>query len=239
MHSKILKELLKLRNEKKRIVYKSFFKTKKGEYGEGDEFLGIDTPNLKNFAKKYKEVDLNVLQKLISSKYHEVRFLALNIIVLKFENRLDEEKKILDFYLKNLKYVNNWDLVDTSAYKILGRYSFENNDYRIIETLSNSKNLWKKRISVVSLYYFIKRKECGFSLKILKKLIKDRNELIKKATGWMLREVGKNCGKDILKKFLEENYEDLSPTTISYATEKFRKEERIKLLKSYRTIYKH
>ncbi|MEO0234118.1 MAG: DNA alkylation repair protein [candidate division WOR-3 bacterium] len=239
MYSKILKELFELKDEEKKMVYKRFFKTKKGEYGEGDEFLGIDTPTLKFFAKKYKDVDWKVLQNLISSEYHEVRFLALNILVMKYEKSLEEKEKILDFYLKNLKYVNNWDLVDTSSYRILGRYSFENNEYGIIEKLSDSKNLWEKRISIVSLFYFIKRKKCDFPLKILKKLIKDQNELLKKATGWMLREVGKNCGENILKKFLNENYEDLSSITINYATERFSKEERIRFLKGYRKIYKH
>lgn len=234
MISKILKELFQLKDEEKKMVYKRFFKTKKGEYGEGDEFLGIDTPTLKNFAKKYKDVDWNVLQKLISSKYHEIRFLALNILVSKYENSLEEEEKILDFYLKNIRYVNNWNLVDSSSYKILGRYSFENNDYTIIEKLSNSENLWEKRISIVSLYYFIKRKKCNFPLKILKKLIKDPNELLKKATGWMLREVGKNCGEKTLEKFLNENYEPLSSITINYATERFPKEKRKRFLKSYR-----
>jgi 3-methyladenine DNA glycosylase AlkD len=223
MYSKILKELFELKDEEKKMVYKRFFKTKKGEYGEGDEFLGIDTPTLKIFAKKYKDVGWNVLQKLIS---------------LKYDNRLEKEEKILDFYLKNLKYVNNWDLVDTSSYRILGRYSFEKDEYGKIEDLSDSENLWEKRISVVSLYYFIKRKKCDFPLKILKKLIKDQNELLKKATGWMLREVGKNCGEHILKEFLNENYEDLSSITISYATERFQEEERKKFLKSYRKIYK-
>uniref|UniRef100_A0A7C3N986 DNA alkylation repair protein n=1 Tax=candidate division WOR-3 bacterium TaxID=2052148 RepID=A0A7C3N986_UNCW3 len=241
MYTKILKELLSLKNDEKRLIFERFFKTKKGEYGEGDKFLGIDTPTLKNFAKKYKDIDFKTLEKLISSKYHEIRFLSLNIIVLKYENNIEDEKDILDFYLRNMKYVNNWDLVDTSSYKILGRYSFENNDYSFIKKFSESDNMWERRVSVVSLYYFIKRKNCSFPLKVLKNLLKDEEDLLKKSIGWMLREVGKNCGEETLEKFLIENYTKLAPITVSYATERFSKEKRKRFLKGYnrKKLYKH
>ncbi|KUK86209.1 MAG: DNA alkylation repair enzyme superfamily, partial [candidate division TA06 bacterium 34_109] len=180
------------------------------------------------------------LEKLISSKYHEVRFLSLNILVLKYEKNIEIEKDILDFYLRNVKYVNNWDLVDTSSYKIVGRYSFENKDKSLIKKFSRSDNIWERRIAVVSLYYFIKRKDCSFPLSVLKRLLNDREELLKKAIGWMLREICKNCGEDILEKFLIENYNILAPITVSYATERFSKEKRKRFLKGYRKkLHKH
>jgi len=233
-HKRIENLLKSLKNKEKAKILQSFFKTSKGEYGENDIFLGINVPTLRKIAKENSDLDLKTINKLLSSRYHEIRLFSLLLLVKRFEDEPDSRKDILNLYLKNTKYINNWDLVDISSYKIVGRYSFEKNDHTIIEKLSSSQNMWERRIAIISLLYFIKRFSINFPLKILKKVICGKEDLIKKATGWMLREIGKISQESIVEKFIIENYENLSPITINYATERFEISKRKKLLKGFK-----
>ena len=248
MDEKIEKDLLKLKNPKKAEILQRFFKTGKGEYGEGDIFLGITVPKQRLVAGKFKEASLNDLQKLLSSKIHEYRLTTLIILTLKYKKAEEnEKKKIFDFYLKNTKNINNWDLVDLSAPNIVGEYllnkkchpEFNSGSYEIpkqvrnnkkyanhiLYKLANSKNLWEKRIAIISTYAFIRKDMYEDALKISEMLLSDKHDLIHKAVGWMLREVGKRDLKteeDFLKKY----YKKMPRTMLRYAIEKFDENKR-------------
>lgn len=222
-------ELKMLKDSKKAIVLKSFFKTGKGEYGEGDIFFGITVPKTRTVAKKYfKEITLNETEELLRSKIHEERLCALLIMVEKFDSKEtgEEKKTVFRTYLKNTKFINNWDLVDLSAHEIVGNYIYNTPSEReILKRLAESKNLWEKRIAIVSTYHFIYRKSYENTLKISKILLHDEQDLIQKAVGWMLREVGKrDLGAE--ERFLEENYRTMPRTMLRYAIEKFPKAKR-------------
>ncbi len=213
-------DLKSLENKEKAIHHKRFFRTGKGEYGEGDQFLGITVPEQRIVAKKHTNLDLNDLQVLIKNKYHEYRLTALIILVNKYTKTQDEREKqeIIDFYLKNTIYINNWDLVDTSA-EILGKHYGETQPQRIIK-LSRSKNLWEQRISIIATYYLIKQNKYDLTIEIAQILVNHNHDLIQKAVGWMLREVGK---RDLSKEidFLDKNYNHMPRTMLRYAIEKF------------------
>lgn len=216
----IKKELKEKANQRKAKILQGFFKTDKGQYGEGDIFLGITVPESRSIAKKYFKINLGELNSLLHSKIHEERLVALFILVHKFEKGNDKDKKeVVKFYLKNLKWINNWDLVDLSAYKILGHYLL-NKDKKILYNLANSKNLWEKRIAIISTYYFIKNNNFTDTLKISKILLQDKHDLIHKAVGWMLREIGKRDLKT-QEDFMNKNHKKMSRTTLRYAIEKF------------------
>jgi 3-methyladenine DNA glycosylase AlkD len=218
--NKIKKELKEKANQGKAKIFQRFFKTGKGQYGEGEIFLGITVPESRSIAKKYFKINLSELNSLLHSKIHEERLVALYILVHKFENGNDKDKKeVVEFYLKNLKWVNNWDLVDTSCYKILGNYLLKR-DKKILYSLANSNNLWEKRIAIISTYYFIKNNDFTDTLKISKILLKDEHDLIHKAVGWMRREVGKRDLKT-QEDFMNKNHKKMSRTTLRYAIEKF------------------
>ena len=222
---------LKLNSDKfKADKLQKYFKTGKGEYGEGDIFLGLSLDFLNQTTKKYKDIEFKDIKRLLKSKYHEERTFALIILVKLYKNKKTDKKKIVDFYLNNLATINNWDLVDMSCYKILGDYLFnyQNKNWDILKDFSKSKNLWERRISIVSTMFFVKNNYFEPKIQITKTLLKNEHDLINKATGWLLREIGK---KDItiLRKFLRENIKDISSTTLSYATEKFDKSERDEL----------
>lgn len=204
-----------------------FFKTGKGEYGEGDKFLGLSNPIAHKIVKDFsKDLSLNDLNKLIKGMFHEERLIALLILVEKFRSASElEQKKIFDFYLKHTKYINNWDLVDCSAHKIVGAYLNDKNR-KILYKLAKSKNLWERRISVISTFYFINNKQTKDSLKIAKILIDDKHDLIHKAVGWMLREIGKKCGQEVEEIFLKQYYKTMPRTMLRYAIEKFNEKKR-------------
>ncbi len=221
--------LLELRKELKECSSKEradsnarFFKTGKGQYGEGDIFLGVTVPNIRKVIKNYSNLFLEDISALLDSKYHEERLAALLILVNKFE--VDNNEDIVRFYLKKTKRINNWDLVDLSADKILGKGLF-NKDKSILYQLAKSSNLWERRISIISTFYFIKNNSFKDTLDVSKILLKDKHDLIHKAVGWMLREVGKR-DELRLKNFIKENISAMSRTTLRYAIEKFSKEER-------------
>lgn len=227
---KIKSELKKLSNKDKAKVYAWFFKTGKGEYGEGDKFLGITVPKQRKVAKNFLDLSLREIKELLESPIHEHRFTALEILVMQFEKGSEKEKKLIaNFYLKNAKLANNWDLVDTSAPYILGEY-FKDKNKSVLYKLARSKNLWEKRIAIVSTFAFIKQNDLGDTFKISEMLLNDKNDLIHKAVGWMLREAGKK-DKQKLLKFLDKNGKKMPRTTLRYSIEKFSKKERIRCLR--------
>lgn len=201
---------------------KRFFKSGPGEYGEGDLFLGISVPNQRKIAKKYKNIALAEVKKLISNKYHEARLTAVFILVYRIHRAeqavIDE---VAEFYLAHLEFVNNWDIVDSSCYFILAKY-LENKDRTLLYTLAKSKNLWERRISIISCYHFIKQNDFEDALAISRILINDDQDIIHKAVGWMLREIGEK-DQETEEHFLlqEQCYKTMPRTMLRYAIEKF------------------
>ncbi|MCX6800683.1 MAG: DNA alkylation repair protein [Candidatus Diapherotrites archaeon] len=220
----VKKELQKLSNAKQAKILQRFFKTGKGEYGEGGIFLGIKVPRQREVAKKFPNLRLKEIHKLLDSGVHEHRMVGLFILVGNYEKAKKEadefgKKKIFDFYLKHTKKINNWDLVDLSAPNIPGNYLL-GKDRKILYKLAKSKNLWERRIAILATYTFIRNNEFSDALKISEILLKDKHDLIHKAAGWMLREVGK---RDLAaeEKFLKKYYKKMPRTMLRYAIEKF------------------
>jgi len=208
-----------------------FFKTGKGEYGEGDTFVGLKVPMQRIITKEFRDLNLNELKVLLNSKVHEERLISLFILVYKFEKGEEREKeKIFLFYLKNRKGVNNWDLVDLSAPKIVGNYLLDK-DKSLLFELALSNNLWERRISILSTQEFIRNNKFDTTLKIAKMLLNDKQDLIHKAVGWMLREIG-NRDLSTEEKFLKLYYKDMPRTMLRYAIEKFPEVKRKKYLQS-------
>ncbi|MFH1832848.1 MAG: DNA alkylation repair protein [Candidatus Levyibacteriota bacterium] len=227
----IQKDLQKLQDPKKAKLLSGFFKTGKGEYGEGDVFLGIPVPLQRKVVKKYIELSLTELQKLLDSKIHEHRLTALLILVDKYKKAEQAEKeKIFNFYLKNAKNINNWDLVDLTAPNIVGDYLLSKGCHPersegSLYKLAKSKNLWEKRISILATFAFIKNNQFKDTLKIAEILLNDTHDLIHKAVGWMLRELGKRNQK-VEEKFLRKNYKKMPRTMLRYSIEKFSAEKK-------------
>jgi len=221
MISELKKDVQKLANLEKAKIYQGFFKTGKGEYGEGGVFLGLTVPQSRKIAIKYRDLKFTDIKKLLQSKIHEERLIALLILVHDFEKGSKEDQKdIYDYYLRNTKYINNWDLVDLSAYNIIGQYLLDKSK-DILFRLARSKNLWERRMSIIATYQFIKDGRYQETLTISKMLLNDQHDLIHKAVGWMLREVGKNCSEDLLEEFLKKHYKKMPRTTLRYAIERF------------------
>ena len=213
------KELRKYASKERAKTNAWFFKTGKGQYGEGDKFIGVSNPDARKVALKYQALPLTEIKSLLYSKIHEERFVALEMLVARYESGdVKEKKKIVDFYLKNKKQVNNWDLVDTSASYILGDYLFDK-DRSILYKLAKSKSLWDRRIAVVSTHFFIKQKDFKDIFALTQMLLKDKEDLMHKALGWMLREVGKKDEK-VLTSFLDNQAKALPRTTLRYAIER-------------------
>lgn len=229
------KDLADFQNSDKAKILERFFKTGKGQYGEGDRFLGVTVPRQRQIAKKYRNLRLIDLEKLLSSNFHEYRLTALIILCLKFKKAGTIEKKLIfDLYLRNLKHINNWDLVDLSAPNILGEYLFEK-EKSVLYKLALSRDIWQRRISILSTFFFIKKESFSDSLNISGILINDTHDLIHKAVGWMLREVGK---RDLKKEeeFLEQYVSIMPRTMLRYAIEKFSETKREHYLKFYSKI---
>jgi len=224
------KDLKKSSNKDKAKLLQRFFKTGKGEYAEGDIFLGISVPQQRKLAKKYSNLDILTLQSLLDSKIHEERLIALLILVENYKKSDEEQKyQISSFYLKNTKNINNWDLVDLSAPNILGNYLLEK-PKDILFKLAQSSLLWEKRISIISSFAFIKNNQFDTTLKIAKILLNDSHDLIHKAVGWMLREIGKRSLQEE-ENFLKTSYNEMPRTMLRYAIEKFPEEKRQAYLK--------
>ena len=218
---KELDEVLKKNsNAEKAKLLSGFFKTGKGEYGEGDIFLGITVPVQREIAQEFEDLGMGEIQQLLDSKVHEKRMIALFILVDRF-NTADEKtkKETFDFYLKNTQNINNWDLVDLSAPKIVGEFLIDRNR-EILRKLAKSEDLWGKRIAIISTYAFIRENDFKDTLKIAEILIKDKHDLIHKGVGWMLREVGKR-DEEMLIDFLDKNHRVMPRTMLRYAIEKF------------------
>ncbi|MFA7314424.1 MAG: DNA alkylation repair protein [Candidatus Magasanikbacteria bacterium] len=226
---KIISELKNLANPTKAKLLSGFFKTGKNQYGEGDKFIGITVPEQRKIAKKYYEkISFGDLQKILENKIHEYRLTALIILCYKYEKTKDEnlKKEIYNFYIKNLQFVNNWDLVDVTTPNIVGNYLFYNqNKKNIIYKLVKSKNLWERRVAILATFKFIREKQFEDSLKISEILLFDNHDLIHKAVGWMLREIGKRDTK-VLIKFLNQHTTKMPRTMLRYAIEKFPEEIR-------------
>jgi 3-methyladenine DNA glycosylase AlkD len=219
-------QLKKFAKSKRAKNLSRFFKTGKGEYGEGDKFIGVVVPQIREIAKTNQEIPLTQINKLISSKIHEYRLTALLILTYKYTKANEVLKKqIVEFYLKNINFINNWDLVDLSSPKILGNYFFNNPGKDILFKLANSKNLWERRIAVLSTFEFIKNNSFQDSIKISEILLNDKQDLIHKAVGWMLREIGKRNLKTE-KEFLLKHHKQMPRTMLRYAIEKFDQKDR-------------
>lgn len=228
----VLNTLEKYIQGEKKEVFPKFFKTAKGEYGEGDMFWGITVPDIRDTAKRYfNNISFSEIKKLVHSPIHEVRLTGYIVLTYKYEKAGRKEKeKIVDFYLSNLSGVNNWDIVDLSCYKILGNSIVEGIKERdILYTLIKSKDIWERRIAIVSTYALIKRDMYGDTLKISKILLEDKRDLIQKAVGWMLREVGKR-DMEVLRNFLNKNMKEMGRTTLRYAIERMDEKERKRYL---------
>jgi 3-methyladenine DNA glycosylase AlkD len=207
-----------------------FFKTDKGEYGESDEFLGIKVPVSRKIAKQFTKLSLEEIQGLLNSSIHEERLIALFILTEQFRKADAARKKIIyGFYLKNTKRVNNWDLVDLSAEKIIGAYLLFK-DKKVLFKLACSKNLWERRIAIMSTFYFIKNGFFETTLKISEILLKDDHDLIHKAVGWMLREIG-NRNLKVEEDYLTKHYKNMPRTMLRYAVENFPEKKRQAYLK--------
>ena len=226
-------ELKELANPNRAFGLQKFFQTAKGQYGEGDIFLGLTVPEVRKVAAKYKNLAFPEIEKLTSSKFHEFRLCGLVILTLQFKSRKEplEHQKIFNFYMKQAKagYINNWDLVDVSA-PIIGAYLVSQKDpYPFLEKLSRSKSLWDRRLAIIFTFAFIRAGELDPTIEISQMLLKDEHDLIHKAVGWMLREVGKRDGQ-LLRTFLTANASQMPRTMLRYSIEKFSESERGKWL---------
>ncbi len=223
--TQLKKELKELSDPKQAEILQRFFKTGKGEYGEGDIFLGIKVPVQREVANKFGELFLEDIEKLLNSKIHEHRMTALFILIRQYKKGSESEKnKVFNFYLKNTKNINNWDLVDISAPKVVGDYLL-NKPRNILYKLAKSDNLWERRIAIISTFTFIRNNKFRDTLKIAEILLNDKHDLIHKAVGWMLREVGKRDQKTE-EEFLQKYYLKMPRVMLRYAIERFEERKR-------------
>jgi len=226
----VKRELKKFADAEKAAFFPKFFKTGKGEYGAGDRFLGVTVPLQRKVAKSFVNLPESELTKLMHDKFHECRVTALLILIEQFRKaELRKQKSLVDLYLHNLAGVNNWDLVDLSADKILGCYLL-NRNRRLIYQFARSGDLWKQRIAIVATFAFIKQWQFDDTLAISDLLIGHEHDLIHKAVGWMLREVGKR-DQSVLQEFLKTRYAQMPRTMLRYAIERFEEKLRQSFLK--------
>lgn len=207
-----------------------YFKTGPGEYGQGDCFLGVRVPNQRIIARQFVDLPLLEVEKLLNNRWHEYRLTGILILVNKYQRGTNEQKReIFTFYCDHLEAVNNWDLVDTSAHRIIGNY-LKDKDRRFLYYLADSDNLWFRRSSIIATFAFIDDGDLQETIQLATRLLKDKHDLIHKAVGWAIREVGK---KDPLtaKKFLDRYYSEMPRTMLRYALEKFSSAERQHYLK--------
>src|SRR3989339_1198379 len=227
----IQKELKKYSSSKKVEILQRFFKTNTGEYGEGDKFIGIVVPDIRKVVKQNTALSLNEIVILLHSPVHEERLCALLILVTQYKvGDIKKKKQIFQVYLKNTKYINNWDLVDLTAPNIVGAY-LRDKPKDILSKLAKSKNLWQKRIAILATFDDIYHKKSEETLKIAKILLHDKHDLIHKAVGWMLREVRKRVDEKVLLKFLDEHYKTMPRTMLRYAIERLSEPKRLAYLR--------
>ena len=231
--SNAINELKKKSNKSQAVLAQRFFKTAKGEYGYGDVFIGVRVPVIRQIARKYQLLPLSEIEKLTSSKLHEVRLCGLVIITMQYKRAKGEaaQKRLFEFYLKQIKKgrVNNWDLVDVTA-PIMGGYLIPRLDsMQLLKKLAKSKDLWQRRSAILFTFAYIRKREIKTTITIVKMLLDDKHDLIQKASGWALREVGKK-NLSLLRGFLKENSAKMGRTSLRYAIEKLPKAERKKWL---------
>ena len=226
----IRKEIAKQKNPSQAIILKRFFKTGKGEYGECDIFYGIKVPEQRKISNQFKDLPFDDLKILIHSKVHEERLIAAFILVEQFQKGDEKKQKtVFNFYIKNRKGINNWDLVDLSAPKIVGQHLIDK-DKSLLYKFANSKDLWEKRIAILSTFTFIRQHWFEDTFNISEILLYDKHDLIHKAVGWMLREVG-NRDLESEEEFLKKHYKTMPRTMLRYAIEKFPEKKRKNYLK--------
>ncbi|MDR1683609.1 MAG: DNA alkylation repair protein [Candidatus Symbiothrix sp.] len=224
----ILQELLSVANPEKAKFLQGFFKTGKGQYAEGDVLLGIVVPLVRDIVRKSPKMPFPEIQILIDSEYHEARLAGFLLLVKQFKKSKSEteKKEIFDFYLKNARKANNWDLVDVTCRDVIGLYLLEHEESRgVLYRLAESDNLWEQRISIVTTWTFIKHRQFDDTLALSENLLHHKHDLMHKAVGWMLREVGKK-DREPLVDFLEKHHKVMPRTTLRYAIEHFSPEER-------------
>ncbi len=230
MAENIQKRLHRLGDKQRAKVLQGFFKTGPGEYGEGDIFIGIRVPELRKLAKEYQDIPSKGVRQLLKTPIHEERLLSLLILVRKYSKGTEiEKKRIYEMYLRNTRFINNWDLVDVTAEHIVGNFLM-NKSRKPLYYLAKSNSLWDRRISIMSTFHFIKHHDFSDTLKIAEILISDKEYLIHKAVGWMLRETGKRH-MPTEEKFLIKYYKSMPRTMLRYAIERFPESKRQKYLK--------
>jgi 3-methyladenine DNA glycosylase AlkD len=227
-------ELRSLKNPEKAKLLAGFFKTGKGQYGEGDKFLGITVPQTRTTIKNHQSLALAEIAKLLQSEFHEERLAALLILVDQYKkgNKKTQEN-IFEFYLKNTARINSWDLVDVSAHQIVGA-QLADKPKNILFKLAQSELLWDRRIAIVATLFDIKQGSSDTALAIAEKLLDDKEDLLHKATGWMLREVGKHCSRSEEEIFLQKYAAVMPRTMLRYALEHFPEHKRQLYLKQPR-----
>jgi 3-methyladenine DNA glycosylase AlkD len=224
-----LEKLETLGDPKRAEVSIRFFKTGPGEYGEGDDFLGIRVPDLRKMSRELRETPLKELIDLLHSRFHEARLLALLGMVEQYKRGGEDVRgRLYQSYLENTRWINNWDLVDTSAEHIVGAHTWEKGR-EVLQSLAGSESMWERRIAILATFHFIKKGDYGDTLNLAERLLSDREDLIQKAVGWMLREVG-NRDRVVLNDFLTHHYKTMPRTTLRYAVEKHSKDERLRYL---------
>ena len=226
----ITQELQSLSNAEKREIFPKFFKAGKGQYGEGDRFLGVTVPNIRTIAKRHKEISLEEIRELLESEWHEVRLCAL-IIMVETSKKKDEtlRQKLFDLYLSQTNHINNWDLVDWSCHHIVGEYLLDKSR-DILYQLAQNRLLWDNRIAIVSTYAFIRKGQLEDTYALSELMMHHPHDLMHKAIGWMLREAGKR-DSDRLYDYIMSHRADMPRTMLRYAIEKFSPIERSILMK--------
>lgn len=223
----IQSQLKSLSNPEKKAYFPTFFKTGKGQYGEGDLFIGIIVPDIRKVAKANKDITPEEIELLLNNSFHECRMCALMILVEQFKKgkKENERKSIFDFYLSHTSRINNWDLVDLSAKDIVGEYLADKQNRTVLYELAESSLLWDQRIAVIATFAFIKRHDFTDIIKLSEKLLYHKHDLMHKAIGWMLRETGKK-DKSVLIGFLDKHHQSMPRTMLRYSIEKLSAEEK-------------
>jgi 3-methyladenine DNA glycosylase AlkD len=218
--AQVLKDLKANSNPAQALNLARFFKTAPGQYGYGDKFLGLKVPQTRALIKPYLALPLNEIEKLLASPYHEARLAGVMILVRQYETAVTatEQKRLYNFYFSHTTHINNWDLVDTSAHYIVGHH-LHGKPKTPLYKLAKSKSLWERRIAMVATFYDIQEGEPEIALNLATKLLHDTHDLMHKAVGWMLREVGKRCGREHLTQFLDQHAATMPRTALRYAIE--------------------
>ncbi len=229
MYQSVKNDLLFLSNQEKATTKAKYFKNGKGEYAEGDVFIGLTNPEVHQVCKHYRDlVNLEDIEMLLKDEIHEIRFAALTLMVLKYKKlkKLDEKADYVALYLRNIPYINNWDLVDCSSMYILGPYYFETKDNYVLEDLAKTGHLWSERIAIISTHYYIRQGDFELTFKLSEMFLNHRHDLIHKAIGWMLREVWSKGGQAEVEEFLTKYIKTIPRTTLRYTIEKMEEHER-------------